>query len=204
MTGDYSRDKVGGAEAFPLAWPPGWPRHKGAQDSDRRFHGPTFMWNRVYRGLVEEVRRIGGTQITVSTNMPLRQDGEPYAQQRNIPDTGVAVYFMRNGKPMVMAQDRFWSIIGNMRSLTMAIEGLRQMERHGGGTMMERAFDGFLALPPAESCWSILGLSGAATITRDIIVDAFKTKARENMNGGDMDRLVRARDMALEEWRALP
>lgn len=192
-------------EAYPLAWPNGWPRHKGSQDSDTRFKGPTFHWDRVYRGLKDELRRIGATQIVVSTNQPLRNDGAPYAQQRNIQDVGVAVYFMRNGKPLVMAQDRFWSIIGNMRSLTISIEGLRQMERHGGATMMERAFDGFLALPPADDCWSILGLAHIPriNISRATIENSFRNKAREGHadNGGnlDMGRLVKARDEALEK-----
>lgn len=193
-------------QAFPLSWPTGWPRHKGQQDSDTRFRGPTFHWDRVYRGLKDELRRIGATNIVVSTNQPLRGDGAPYAQQRNIQDTGVAVYFTRNGKSLVMAQDRFWSIIGNMRSLTMAIEGLRQMERHGGATMMERAFDGFAALPPPEDCWSTLGLAGIpqANISRATIMNAFRTRAMEGHSDTgsgnvDMDRLVKARDEALEK-----
>ena len=189
-------------EAYPLAWPPGWPRHKGTQDSDTRFKGPTFHWDRVYRGLKDELRRIGATQIVVSTNQPLRNDGAPYAQQRNIHDVGVAVYFTRNGKALVMAQDRFRSIIGNMRSLTISIEGLRQMERHGGATMMERAFDGFAALPAPDSCWKILGLNeqSARVLSRNDITNAFRAKAREEHgNGGDMDRLVKARDEALEK-----
>ncbi len=190
-------------EAYPLKWPAGWPRHKGALDSDARFKGPTFHWDRVYRGLKEELRRIGATNIVVSTNQPLRQDGAPYAQQRNIQDVGVAVYFTRNGKSLVMAQDRFWSIIGNMRSLTMAIEGLRQMERHGGAVMLERAFDGFAALPAPEDCWSILGMSDIPRNNRtaQAITTSFRAKARENMNGGDMDRLVKARDQAMETLR---
>lgn len=188
-------------EAYPLAWPPGWPRHEGDYDSDTRFKGPTFQWDRVYRGLKEELRRIGATDVVVSTNQPLRGDGAPYAQQRNIRDVGVAVYFMRNGKALVMAQDRFWSIIGNMRSLTMAIEGLRQMERHGGATMMERAFDGFLALPPADDCWKILGMEPLhpnAVNRRDRVMTAFRDAARKGHEvGADMDRLVKARDEAL-------
>lgn len=190
-------------QAFPLSWPTGWPRHKGQQDSDTRFRGPTFHWDRVYRGLKDELRRIGATNIVVSTNQPLRGDGAPYAQQRNIQDTGVAVYFTRNGKSLVMAQDRFWSIIGNMRSLTMAIEGLRQMERHGGATMMERAFDGFLALPPAADCWGILGISRptAGPVTaRGAVINAFRARVKEKHGtGADMDRIVKARDQALEQ-----
>lgn len=190
-------------QAYPLSWPPGWPRHKGPQDSDQRFKGPTFQWDRVYRGLKEELTRIGATSIIISTNQPLRQDGYPYAQQRNIHDTGVAVYFTRGGKSLVMAQDRFWSVIGNMRSLTMAIEGLRQMERHGGAVMLERAFDGFVALPPPEDCWSILGIERPARIdplALNKVRGAFNSKVRElHGTGADMDRLVKARDEALRQ-----
>jgi hypothetical protein len=195
-------------EAYPLSWPTGWPRHKGARDSDSRFRGPTYRWDRVYHDLQHELRRIDGYQIVVSTNQPLRQDGVPYAQQRIITDPGVAVYFMREGKALVMAQDRFDTIIGNMRSLTMAIEGLRQMERHGGAVMLERAFDGFAALPPPENCWSILGVNRAMlkghpkAACRNIITVAFREKVKlqhENDPGADMDRLVKARDQALEQ-----
>lgn len=190
------------AESYPLAWPPGWPRHKGSQDSDTRFKGPTFHWDRVYRGLKDELRRIGATQIVVSTNQPLRNDGAPYAQQRNIADVGVAVYFMRNGKALVMAQDRFWSVIGNMRSLTMSIEGLRQMERHGGATMMERAFDGFAALTaPGKNWWDVLEVRPDAP--RDVIEANFRRLARDKHpdNGGSheaMSALNEARDAALK------
>lgn len=166
-------------EAFPLHWPAGWPRHKGQQDSDRLFRGPSYQWDRVYRGLVQEVQRIGGERVIVSSNQPIRHDGLPYAQTRNIADTGVAIYFTRGGKQMVMAQDRFCSIIGNMRSLTLALDGLRQMERHGGGVMLERAFEGFAALPsPGSAHWStILGVSPEAT--RAEIDAAYRRLARE-------------------------
>ncbi len=189
-------------QAYPLAWPDGWPRHKGNHDSDTRFKGPTYQWNRVYRGIQEEIKRIGGTNIVVSTNQPLRQDGAPYAQERIIRDPGVAVYFVRDKRAMVMAQDRFWSIIGNMRSLTMAIEGLRQMERHGGAAMMERAFSGFVALTaPGKSWWDVLQVKPDAT--RDVIEANFRRLARDRHpdNGGnheDMSALNEARAAALK------
>lgn len=192
-------------DAYPLSWPPGWPRHKGQRDSDSRFKGPTYRWDRVFHGLQDEIVRIGGSRISivVSTNQPVRNDGLPYAQQRAISDPGVAVYFVRNKRPMVMAQDRFDTVLGNMRSLTMAIEGLRQMERHGGATMMERAFDGFAALPPPESCWSILGIDPSPTphrLTAEDIRAAFRNKVRAHHGSDfDMDRLVKARDQALEK-----
>lgn len=187
-------------EAFPLSWPQGWPRHRGDRDSERRFHGPTYRWDRVYRGLVDELRRIGATRIVVSTNQPVRQDGAPYAQQRVISDPGVAVYFTRGRRSLVMAQDRFETVLGNMRSLAMAIEGLRQMERHGGALMLERAFDGFAALPPPEDCWTVLGLrkDQAKTYTTNDVTVAFRHKVRElHGTGADMDRVTKARDTAM-------
>jgi hypothetical protein len=188
-------------EAYPLRWPDGWPRHKGSRDSDKRFNGPTYRWDHVYWSLKRELKRIGAADIVVSTNQPVRGDGAPYAQQRNISDCGVAVYFTRNRKALVMAQDRFQSVMGNMRSLTISIEGLRQMERHGGATMLERAFDGFAALPSPEDCWSTLGLAHIplVNIAEATIVNAFRNKAREQNGtvGADMDRLVKARDEAL-------
>lgn len=189
-------------QALPLAWPDGWPRHKGDRDNDNRFKGPTYQWNRVYRGIQEEIKRIGGDKIVVSTNQPLRQDGAPYAQERIIRDPGVAVYFVRDKRAMVMAQDRFWSIIGNMRSLTMAIEGLRQMERHGGAAMMERAFSGFVVLTaPGKQWWDVLECRPDAS--REVIEANFRRLARDRHpdNGGTHDAMTalnEARDAALK------
>jgi len=84
----------------------------------------------------------------------------------------------------------------------MAIEGLRQMERHGGAVMLERAFDGFAALPPPEDCWSVLGLAHIprVNIGRATITNAFQNKAREaHAKGDDVHRIVLARDKALEQ-----
>lgn len=189
-------------QAFPLQWPDGWPRHIGQRDSDTRFRGPTYQWNRVYRGIQEEIKRIGGANIVVSTNQPLRQDGAPYAQERIIRDPGVAIYFVRDKRAMVMAQDRFWSVIGNMRSLTMAIEGLRQMERHGGAAMMERAFSGFVALTaPGKNWWDVLQVKPDSS--RDVIEENFRRLARDRHpdSGGShdaMSALNEAREAALK------
>lgn len=194
-------------EAYPLQWPEGWPRHKGLQDSDARFKGPTFRWDRVYNGLQEELRRIGAKNIVVSTNQPLRIDGAPYAQQRNIQDVGVAVYFTRGGKSLVMAQDRFWSVIGNMRSLTMAIEGLRQMERHGGAVMMERAFTGFAAIAPPDwkKPWrEVFGLKPDWRGSVDELRALYKQKAKNrHSDSGGNDSLMAELNVAYSEGRAV-
>lgn len=98
--------------------------------------------------LVAELQRLDARNVVISSNVRLRPDGLPYAETRKLDDPGVAVYFSMKKRPMAMAMDRFSSVAGNVRSLTLAIEAMRQLERHGGGTMMERAFAGFVAIAP--------------------------------------------------------
>jgi hypothetical protein len=149
-------------DPYPLNWPFGWPRtpdHK--RISQFKFKGLTFGSAR--DSLQQEVKRLGGSNLVVSTNIRVKSDGLPYADTRKIEDPGVAIYFLRNGKgaPVSMARDAYNTVAGNMRSLGLALRYLRGLERHGGGIMVERAFDGFTALPEpgAAKPWqTVLGL----------------------------------------------
>lgn len=148
--------------AHPLCWPTGWSRTPGhARQSDSVFstkrHDGGYGWNaltfdRARRSLAEELERLKAVGVVLSSNVPLRVDGLPHGGfgDRRYDDPGIAVYFSYKGKPMVMAADRYVTTAGNMRSLALAIEAMRALERHGGGVMMERAFSGFTALPPPE------------------------------------------------------
>lgn len=101
--------------------------------------------------LFSNLRRIKATNVVISSNCRLRNDGRPYAEDlkdSSMADPGVAVYFQYTARPMVMAQDAYNAPFANMRSLALAVEGLRTIERHGGGHMMQRSFEGFAALPP--------------------------------------------------------
>lgn len=211
--------------AYPLAWPDGWPR-TAAQQRDRgdRFksyetqYGGGGSWkssrpvsfDRARRQLAVELGRLGASDIILSTNLKLRIDGEPYAGEarRTMDDPGVAVYFKYRDKPMVMAVDRFQSIAANMRSLGLAIEAMRQLERHGGGAMMERAFTGFAALPPPMTTgrhWrDVLGLTTpTGELTAADINLCYRNKAKEYHPDKDtgslalMAELNVARDQAL-------
>lgn len=105
---------------------------------------------------------------------------------------------------MVMACDRWDTVAGNIRSLGLAIEGLRQLERHGGGFMMKRAFAGFSALPPPRTCsrgeavdWRVElgplpdGLDAPDLLT--IVEKRFRDKARiaHSDVGGDDTKMIR-------------
>jgi hypothetical protein len=151
-------------------------------------------------GLFGQIKLLGGTHIVLSTNIPLRRDGLPYAGQRQPDDRGVAVYFLRRGKQMVFACDRWEKVEDNMRAIEKTIEAIRGIERWGASEMMERAFQAFEALPAPKSCWDVLGLTPGAS--EDAINSAYRTKAKgahPDAGGSQaaMAELNRARDEAL-------
>ena len=192
-------------QAYPLAWPESWPR---TDSGKRRSHSPfSTTFDKARRDLLDELRRLGARNVVISSWLPLRQDGNPRADvaRRRIEDPGVAVYFELRGRPMVMARDAYWNIHDNIRSIGLAIENLRGLERHGGAVMMERAFEGFAALPPPKvrDHWAVLGI--APTKDYGAILHAFRTMAKtvHPDSGGSaeaMCELIEARDAALKEF----
>lgn len=190
------------AEAYPLSWPEGWPRTPDHKRSTRSQFNTTF--DRARSELMKELRLLGATHVVISSWLPLRRDGMPYSDQarRKLDDPGVAVYFLLRKRQMVMARDAYTSVHDNLRSIGLGIAHLRGLERHGGGTMMERAFEGFAALPApgARDCWSVLGLKPGAA--REDIEQKFRdlVKRHHPDAGGDPDEFVavrKARDEAL-------
>lgn len=136
--------------AYPLAWPAGWPRAKpiGAKGMGPFSCTPAKAINDLYG----ELHRLGASHVVVSSNCKVNLRGIPYAEDLSarLPDPGVAVYFQFRARPMTMAQDVYQVPWANIRSLGLAIAALRAIERHGGGYMMQRSFDGFAQLPPPE------------------------------------------------------
>ncbi|MBV7408719.1 hypothetical protein [Maritimibacter sp. DP1N21-5] len=165
-------------QAYPLQWPDGWPRTNPLyRDNGHKFQRGD--WKGGYKAttindtriaLAKELEMLGARNVVLSTNVEIRLDGEPYSGRRAPDDPGIAVYFTLDGEAMVMAQDAYQRVPDNIRSLTLAISGMRQMQRHGGGTMLKRAFAGFTALPPPGDMspivttpprmwWEVLGVA---------------------------------------------
>lgn len=138
------------AEAFPLQWPEGWPRTSPSRRTSSKF-GKSMGASQIAK-LHNELRLLGARNVVISSNMAVRQDGLPYASElgRQHTDPGVAVYFTLKGKTLSMARDRYRTVWENVRSLILAIDAMRSIERHGGSTMMERAFQGFAAIAPPD------------------------------------------------------
>lgn len=199
------------AEGFPLQWPAGWPRtpsnkqERGwqfKQASSAGSYGRSLVtFAKARDQLYEELRRLKASHVVVSTNHKPDRYGVPVESKRRVNDEGVAIYFQIGGRAMAMACDRYDNAAANMRSLGLAIEAMRQLERHGGGTMMERAFEGFTALPSPDQWWDVLQVRPDAS--RDQIDANFRRLARDRHpdNGGSneaMTALNVARDAALK------
>lgn len=209
--------------AYPLHWPEGWPRTPaGERSAGHQFkqakwqssqHHPSggymsrgaVTFAKARDQLYAELERLGARSAVISTNHPADVRGLPIESKRKVEDDAVAVYFQYRDRPMVMACDRFDNAAANMRSLGLAIEAMRQLERHGGGTMMEKAFAGFSALPPPKSCWAVLGIAPRSTEVE--IRRAWRDKMKEahpDRDGSDAAaaELNSARDQALREIAA--
>jgi hypothetical protein len=203
--------------AYPLSWPTGWPRtpareiKSGKSNWSHKVGEKQKPWtfDAARRVLADELDAIGATDIVLSTNYELRIDGQPKAGSKVPEDKGIAVYFTLKGRPLVMARDAFDRAEDNMRSLSLAIAALRSIERHGGSLMMERAFEGFTALPaPGKgSAWrDVMGIY-YGSVSRSDIEREYKRLAKERHpdTGGSeqaMAELNAARDRALEELGA--
>lgn len=188
--------------AFPLQWPESWPRTSAGRRVSRHQMKAPFDQGR--RKLYRELQLLGVHGCVISCNLTLRIDGQHRTDQADnlLPDPGVAVYFQLDGKPMVMASDRYETCAANLRSVGLAIEHMRGLERHGGGHMMQKAFGGFAALPPpgggAEKIdWRIelgplpQGLDNPDLLA--IVERRYRDKARvaHSDTGGDDAKMIR-------------
>lgn len=190
-------------QAFPLQWPKGRPRTK-----ERRKSPYSVSAGKAYAELERELRLFNVSHPVVSTNVPLGSHGAPYADMLNdkIQDPGIAVYFTRRKRQIVIACDTFQRPFENVRAVGLAIEGLRALERNGVEQILDQIFEGFAALPspdmvsgaPDSAWWVILGVSSDATAAE--IRAAYKDRARSE--GGTSAELNAARDAGLAARQA--
>lgn len=196
--------------SYPLAWPAGWPRTRSQDRRDGRklwSHGKKpWTFNAARLALSDELDKHEASSVILSTNYELRLDGQPRAGAPTPKDVGIAVYFVRKGRQVVMARDAFDRAEENIRSLTLALEAMRAIERHGGALMMDRAFEGFAALgAPGKRSWrAVLGILDGTPVTKAVIESFYRDAARRAHPdaGGtneQMAELNAARDAALKE-----
>jgi hypothetical protein len=139
-------------QAYPLNWPVGYKRTSNRIDSKFKQSLERAQWE-----VVNELKRMGVSDVIISTNLRIRKDGGLYTEDlvKIVPDPGVAVYFTYKKKEISMCCDRYRRVWENIYALAKGIEALRGMERWGVSDFLDRAFSGFAALPagPAKKDW---------------------------------------------------
>lgn len=191
-------------DAYPLQWPVGWTR---THHDDRRASIYQVSFARARDEVLRSVRLLGGVDVVISSDIALRRDGLPYANQGEPRDPGIAVYWSQDNQPRVMACDCWRTVRDNLRAVGLTIDALRAIDRSGATQLLERAFTGFAALPESTTVvrsWrDVLHLNGQPVTQRDVL-EAFKRRLPfcHPDSGGSHDLMVelnRARDEGLRE-----
>lgn len=174
--------------AFPLTWATIYPRTPHHKRKEARFE-VNFAVARDQ--LLHEMELLDAFAVIISSNVPLRQDGLPYANFKEPDDPGVAVYFRVKKKNYVLCCDRWLKVKDNLRAIGLHIAAMRGMERWGVGSV-EQAFMGYQALPPQFSerkWWEVLGVDVRAS--NDEVKLAYRKLARKYHpdKGGSSDRM---------------
>lgn len=191
------------SQAYPLAWPPGWPRTEPSRREVSKFkttvHGALSF-------LEDEVRRLGGKQLVISSNCSLGQSRPA--------DPGVCAYFHYQGINAAIPCDRWRTPEDNLHAIAKTIEAMRGIERWGAKNMIKAAFTGFAALPaPGHTSgrgWrDVLELpeSDFPVLDKSMVEKKYRTLAQKKHpdKGGDAQafhELTVARDQAIESLGA--
>jgi hypothetical protein len=188
-------------EAYPLQWPVGRPRAKRRQNAQFQ-----MSLAKARDHLMNEIRLLGGRNPILSSNLVLRLDGLPRGNQSQPWDPGVAVYFTYKGKQHCFACDDWNRVEDNVRAVGKTIEALRGIARWGTGDMMERAFQGFTALPSPTQWWHVFGYDTTAGLTYPDVRDRYRKLAMQrhpDREGGTADAMAElswAREKAREHF----
>lgn len=204
-------------QKFPLAWPIGWKRTnyrtraKFAGKASRSMGAGQWQHRQpvsIAQGIdrvLDELYRFGVrvADVTISSNLQLRNDGLPRSGQPEPKDPGVAVYWKKGKETRCMAIDKYDRIADNLAAVAATLEAMRQIERHGGATILDRAFQGFTALPAPPQWWDILDVPMDAEFAT--VQAAYRRLAslnhpdRTNDDGHLMARINIAFDQAREQ-----
>lgn len=184
---------------YPLSWPSGWPRE--AHPAVARFDTPL---PHAAASLSWELERMGATDVVISSNGELLRNGQFRANQPRLDDTGVAVYFVLNGRQSCIPCDRWKRLQDNVQAVRLMVGALRGLDRWGQVGVVSAAFAGFEALPATSSSgdawWAVLDVASDAC--RSEIDAAYRRLARIHHPdiGGDqaeMQRLSAAYEEAI-------
>jgi len=215
--------------AYPLCWPAGWRRTPVEQRETAKFCKKVAhyiddwkdgklvgkkraSWDKreflsiaeATSRVLEELERMGieRDDVVISSNLRLRLNGLPASQQRAPDDCGAAIYWRKGAGTRCMAIDRYNRVQDNLAAIAATLDAMRAIERHGGAAILDRAFQGFIALPAPTAWWQTLKLK-SPDVSRDDVISAHRRLAMEHHpdRGGDSQQMAsinEARDQGLE------
>jgi hypothetical protein len=185
------------ADAYPLAWPPGFPRTKKPEKGRFQTSLAAALKNvnvSLNRFAGDSGKALGG--LVISSNCSLGNERPA--------DPGVSVWFTWDGLQVCIPVDRYADVAANLQAIHHIIEARRTEIRHGTLALVRAAFTGFAALPaPSRPSWrTLLEYSADARPTRAEVDGRFKVLAFKNHpdNGGDADTMA-ALNAAIAEAR---
>lgn len=215
-------------QAYPLQWPAGWRRTESHRRERARFgqkeavyrddpvKGRYHAYDRskdlsvfdaIERALKSlQLMGLSRDDVVISTNVPTRLDGLPKSNARVPDDPGAAIYWRKGKDTRCMAIDRYDRVQDNIAAIAATLEAMRAIDRHGGASILDRAFMGFTALAAPVSWWQVLELKGP-NASADEIQTAHKRlsmKHHPDRPDGDTEKMASinaARDQGLEAIR---
>lgn len=147
-------------QSYPLTWPQTEIRTSlnrrerarwGTQNRSQGGYGKRLLTiAEAINRLLSQIELLGATQWTISSDIPLRNDGLPRGGAAEPDDPGVCVYLTVQKRPYSLPSDRWDRVADNIAAIAAHIGAMRGMERWGVGSL-EKNFAGYLALPAPVS-----------------------------------------------------
>lgn len=145
---------------FPLQWPEGLPRHRGAREKGAfRTTLPAALDN-ARKSLAafgrDTGRAIKPDSVVFSSNVGGLDQKAPA-------DPGIALWFEWDGAIRCIAVDRYSTPAANLQAIHHIIEADRTKLRHGSLAIIRAAYKGFISLPAPgrKRPWQeVFGFSG--------------------------------------------
>lgn len=207
---------------YPLQWPPGQKRTPSTGRRHSRFGDRRVVAGgspgtpspyEAAKELLAELKLLGAAHVTITSQLPTRHDGLPYADGRS-DDPGVAVWFVHRGHERVFACDLWFTVGDNLRAIALSVGAMRGLARWGMADVEERVFAGFAALPagapdaPRKRAWrEVLGVESIVGLEPADLLAIAKARHRGLIAaahpdaGGDVDRAAEL-NVALDEASA--
>lgn len=199
-------------QAFPLQWPASWKRTASASRKRASFGRKGVTGGRAQLSVADALKRVRAAlqqmgvrdyNLTISTNVPLRQDGWPRSDSREPADPGVAVYWQDTSKEgwprRCMAIDMYDRAADNLAAVAASLDALRAVKRHGGTEILDRTFTGFAAIEHKagdKAHWSDIldcDRNASTSVVREAFMRA-RSKAHPDTGGsaGEFQRVMKA------------